>query len=1053
MSSLPDQAGALSQAPDTIQPSPQTDCLLISTPSSSTSMQISPAPSTINETPAASQLPLSRSVDCHYIPRDTQATHPAPSPLALPSTATLSPPVTPVPTALSDMPLLQPPQPRPISHSSPPRPGPQPREQSPPGAPYRLTSPSTTTLLSSAHAVRDAPAPPHALHTSAQRSPSPEPQSAVAEVSPSPPPSPYPQSRASTATASDVFEEFTWEPRQRWSADRRLGFSLEERVQREFERRHTEEAISAFTGNQARAPVDPRTRLCLHCGSHRPIDSRDIQSINEDSEEEQEEDDISELSRRSPSPHPDKGKSPYMHHPSRSTAKLMSSSRSTLLKTQSPGPASPASPQSPNVSTFFKMPSAWASSVTLSLSTAIGHGHNAHGSDKGSDKSSITLTSSKPLKRRESFGVKRLFGSLKGKDRDHGRSNSVPGTAMSSAVPLDVSAVSSDSSSTSTSESTSESVDGWEVVSVKTEPIHSRSSSTAPTSPTRSLPESSATSPTVSASSPTIESAHPAFLNRPVRPRPTIPESPAAPSSPLSTPVTPKTVLPPPTISSATTAARPYLPEKSPLRMLVNTQQARQAHTQTLPVTDARHVTPLASTPLTSSNIAAPAIPPTPSTPRSPRPSPSVIWKVPSPIARSPLAQPPTPSTPSSPSSSLAPESPTLATNSHSQPPTQPTRLVMPPIPVHPAVAALSRSEKSALRHQSAPLPPRSPARLRDNLIARDAPMSPVPSSPSLAPSPADGQAHLRQRRAVTPPPSHRRAILSYHTGSVPESSPLASFEPGAHFDYNGGIAPDTEESGDDEDSASLEQLLAAEEGRASIPSSAPAPAVSVTTPTTPTTPTSPAWVSASPRQSSHFPGRPLPRLPAEPEVPVKRVPDGYPVNRLPEANYGRSTSATPLRAAAVLLPPSPALSACHVPPPPSPPPLAPAPPPAALSVPAVAYPMERAESGGSVLEDARAAEEGPRYEFLQVTDLDVLASRVFDSPADGRNYEVRLSPCYNSSRACSLAMYARNRTCCSSPRSWGPPGRRRGLRRRRRRCRSRARSRSSGGGCSRTGA
>ncbi|KAI0654829.1 hypothetical protein C8Q70DRAFT_1023840 [Cubamyces menziesii] len=50
---------------------------------------------------------------------------------------------------------------------------------------------------------------------------------------------------------------------------------------------------------------------------------------------------------------------------------------------------------------------------------------------------------------------------------------------------------------------------------------------------------------------------------------------------------------------------------------------------------------------------------------------------------------------------------------------------------------------------------------------------------------------------------------------------------------------------------------------------------------------------------------------------------------------------------------------------------------------------MERSESGDSVVEDARAAEEGPRPEFLQITDLDVLASRlVEDGARSGENYE-----------------------------------------------------------------
>ncbi|KAI0699154.1 hypothetical protein C8T65DRAFT_659986 [Cerioporus squamosus] len=49
---------------------------------------------------------------------------------------------------------------------------------------------------------------------------------------------------------------------------------------------------------------------------------------------------------------------------------------------------------------------------------------------------------------------------------------------------------------------------------------------------------------------------------------------------------------------------------------------------------------------------------------------------------------------------------------------------------------------------------------------------------------------------------------------------------------------------------------------------------------------------------------------------------------------------------------------------------------------------MSRSTSGGSVLEDVRDGDEAPRQEFLQITDLDVLASRALEGAADGRNYE-----------------------------------------------------------------
>ena len=989
--------------------------------STSTPTPISPVPSTICDSPAVSELSLPRPVDQMHAPlHSTQSPYPAPSPLAQISTATLSPPVTPESTVLSNMPLLQPPQPRSIPQSSVSQPGPQPRERSPPGAPYRLTSPSTTTLLSSTHAVRDALPGPHVHRAPSQRSVTPEPESAVAEVSPSPPPSPYPQSRASTATTSDVFvEDFTWEPHQRWSADRRLGLTLEERVQREFDRRKTEEALNAFTGVQARAPVDPRTRLCLHCGSHRPIESQDIQSINEDSEEgeDDDDDDISELHSHSPSAHKAKGKSPYMHPlPSHSTAKLMSASRSTLmLKAHGPESASPpASPQSPNMSSFFKMPQAWASSVTLSLTTAIGHGHNAHNGDKNN---APTSSPGKSLKRRESFGVKRLFGSLKGKERerDHGRSQTVPGTTMGSTANLSSSTLSSDSSSAS-----EHAVEGWEVVGEE-ESVNPSAHSTAPTSPARSIPERSATSPTGSVSSPTSENAHPAFLNRPVRQRPVTldPDTPLTPISSLPAPATPKTIASPLATPFVAAATRPFLPEKSPLRTLANTQQLRQvqARIQTQATISVSPPTPSSPFPTVTATVA----PTIPSTPRSSRPCPSVTWKVPSPATRSPLSK-----TPAQPTSGVStpiqsPVQSPVRSPVHSpvhspvpSPTPAPTplpRIVTAATATHPAVAALVRSEMSALRHQSAPLPPRTPTEAPENTIP-----SPISQSSSLAPT--DGQVHLRRRPAVTPPSSHRRAIHSLDCSPVLEGaqSPFTSWSPTVPLDFNEDSESEAEASDEEPESMSIVQLLAADEERAisrrpSAPAvPAPALALAPTTPaTTPTTPTFPAGIGASPSLSSHFLGRPLPQPPVEPEVSVKRVPDGYSVNRMPEANYGRTTAAsTPVRVPLLLSPPSPVTPQRHVPPPPAPPASAPAPPSAAprARVPpeflASPWPVviERSESGGSVLEDVAAAEEGPRPEFLQITDLDVLASRAFDGPADGRNYEVRASPLSVSERA-----------------------------------------------------
>ena len=49
---------------------------------------------------------------------------------------------------------------------------------------------------------------------------------------------------------------------------------------------------------------------------------------------------------------------------------------------------------------------------------------------------------------------------------------------------------------------------------------------------------------------------------------------------------------------------------------------------------------------------------------------------------------------------------------------------------------------------------------------------------------------------------------------------------------------------------------------------------------------------------------------------------------------------------------------------------------------------MERSTSGGSIWEDEVGA--GPRQEFLEVTDLDLLAERAIEGAENGDNYDVR---------------------------------------------------------------
>ncbi|KAL1941784.1 hypothetical protein VTO73DRAFT_6784 [Trametes versicolor] len=973
--------------PATTSPPPSQHPYASHVPSTSSATLLSSA-TAYHDSPAASQLSLARPTNT-YPALDPQ--YPLLRPAAASSATLLSPTVTTSDsTALSDMPLLRPPRARPVSSplvSSSVRPV--------PSSPIRLTSPSTTTLISSAIAVRDSPAPPQVTLSSPQHSIDSEsdlePESPLVEpLSPlSSPSSPHPHYRGSISTVSDVVEELTFEPYQRWSADRRLGFSLEQRVQREFDRRKTSEARQAparaadpeahiasasATPNSSMPSTPPGSpgpftrRRCSHCGSvkRRCGDTQTIDehsgedSDNEDLDEDDDDTHFSAAGHTSSLPLPrGRGQSPYLH-PGPGHARTR-----TRLGSHSPEPGSPLSP---SVS-FFKMPSAWASSVTLSLATVLG----PHKSPPSTSSTSTAASSPPPmsttnlllganLKRKESFGVKRLFGSLKGKERERERQREQEYAQL----PLRPS-----STSISSSESTTESVDGWEVVgsdspSPSPSPQSSRTSP-APTSPTSASPVSPARlSP--EASSPTSESARAAgaFLNRPVRHRPaTLPLTDNATST--MSPVTPHPATPTsPSMShaAAVAAARPYLPEKSPLRLIASANHLRQTHAQAL------------HSPVSTSPVAT--------TPRALRPSPSVIWKAPagagtpggqnSPVQRSPLSQSPYQRQPQpqqqAPSlayaSSQFQQTPQAPAGPRASPSAAPT-----PAPSSPARTMIAISETFSPLVRSAPT-------LRETVLTS---ATSPPSTP------------LRRRRAITPPPTHRRVMLACDTSATttPERVPVSH---DAEIVVEEGVGEVGEPSNVPE-SLSIEQLFDREAPRAPTPMRTPTtpsraafamPATPVTPGSTPTTPT------FGPGGSQHYRGRPLPQPPAERDgeanalpLPIKRISDGAPVNRMPEVQVAGGEEVPPP-------PPPPAvqpttssvfMSVTAAPSPASVPVVLPAAAPVAPSP-----QMERSDSGDSVVEDARAAEEGPRPEFLEITDLDVLASRLVEGQRDGRNYE-----------------------------------------------------------------
>ncbi|KAJ8457736.1 hypothetical protein ONZ51_g11352 [Trametes cubensis] len=750
--------------------------------------------------------------------------------LASMSTTTLLSPATTATesTALSEMSLLRPPRPRTM-----PQPSPLARSNS---GPFRLASPSTTTLVVPVTAMRDSPAISQTSLSRPQetyRHPGPEPDIDEEPESPivepltplSPPASPHPHYRGSISTVSDVVEELTFEPYQRWSADRRLGLSLEQRVQREFERRNITEAREAFgmtsrpagnvqestsnltaSGSMPSTPPSspsPHARRCSHCGSVRPRDCGDTQTIDEHSdeddpatntdEEDEDEDHFPTSQRGSPLPR-GAGRSPYLHPGPGTSSNARSRAR---FHSHSPEPGSPASPMSPSMS-FFKMPSAWASTVTLSLAHALGP-HKGSPAPSSAPAASPASTSAQPgsvsppgsgLKRKESFGVRRLFGSLKGKERE--REQRSREYAALQASPQ--AASTSISATLDSSDSSTESVDGWEVVGGGESPgarSSNGSTSTAPTSPARSTT-------TTEASSPTSESARAAaFLNRPVRHRsPTSPllDSPISPlsHSPAHGPSgSPPTVTASPaapvvaTTAAAAAAARPYLPEKSPLRLIASANHIRQtyphAHLQADP-------------------FAPPTSAPSPlsGTPRALRPSPSVVWKPPvaganattastggnvhagspnSPVQRSPLSQGsyPPPSQHLCPHTAQAQQQPQPQPQLHAkqqrhyQPPPPPhqQKPQPPPSPVGPRASPIPLAA-------TYPMPPRTtetPAALPHTVLQSHEATAhtPTPEATSMsAPhTPVQPMAPLRRRRELHSSPfaPQRHTCVRRRTG------------------------------------------------------------------------------------------------------------------------------------------------------------------------------------------------------------------------------------------------------------------------------------------------
>lgn len=196
--------------------------------------------------------------------------------------------------------------------------------------------------------------------------------------------SPDPNSDSDT----DSIEVLTLDSPQRWEAERQLGLPLAERVAREFERQLTAEstatlALPQMMRPQTSSPTPPSSpsshmRRCSHCGSARPSNCDEETHDGHDEEEESEE--VIEPVKLPK----------FQRFLGKKNIKINSDCPSSV-------PSSPISPTS-----MARMPSAWASNLTLSIGGAF-TGHRT------------SPLSSSP-KKRENTVIRKLFRP-KGKDR------------------------------------------------------------------------------------------------------------------------------------------------------------------------------------------------------------------------------------------------------------------------------------------------------------------------------------------------------------------------------------------------------------------------------------------------------------------------------------------------------------------------------------------------------------------------------------------------------------------------------------------------------------
>ncbi|GBE88001.1 hypothetical protein SCP_1202270 [Sparassis crispa] len=365
---------------------------------------------------------------------------------------------------------------------------PRPRKPAPPPL---ASSPSRDRLLDVFESPPDYPPPSfqEAISSPSPFFPAVFPSPSIVVSSPDRSPQVSPSTEAATSTvheqnsapdsesSSDVssIEFLSLDSSQGWEADRELGLGLDERVVREFERQRASESVSALATPRPSVPnvalpPSPRTRLrcCSHCGSVCPQDGEDEHA-----------NDHGISMHRSPHSRKTTGRSP-----------------SDDFDITTP----PSSPMTSSPTSILGFSSPWASSVTLSLSSVL-----------SSHKSVPTL------KRRESFGLRRLFS--KGKDHE--------------ITPL---------------RPRSELYD-WEVVDPSIAEDDTPVPSRASTERTPNMPSPNTPRSLVYPREKPVPPPSLAFLNRPVR-RSQQPGSPISPTSP----------------TSPTSPAQPSLLQRSPMR-------------------------------------------------------------------------------------------------------------------------------------------------------------------------------------------------------------------------------------------------------------------------------------------------------------------------------------------------------------------------------------------------------------------------------------------------------------------------------------------------------